>query len=80
MWGTGVNAEVKRLLLAVIFRHGAQWVQLRTDERNGRSAAAIRKLDATDLGLRQEHLMRRDGTRRLSRIFRLYPRGPSMPA
>ena len=62
VWGTGVNAEVKRLLLAVIFRHGAQWVQLRTDERNGRSAAAIRKLGATELGLRTEHLVRRDGT------------------
>jgi pantetheine-phosphate adenylyltransferase len=71
VWGTGVNTEVKRLLLAVIFRHGAQWVQLRTDERNRRSAAAIRKLGATDLGIRQEHLVRRDGTRRRSRIFRL---------
>lgn len=46
--------EVKRLLLAALFQHGAQWVQLRTDERNGRSAAAIRKLGAADLGLRQE--------------------------
>lgn len=71
VWGTGVNTEVKRLLLAVIFRHGAQWVQLRTDERNGRSAAAIRKLGATELGIRSEHLVRRDGTRRRSRIFRL---------
>jgi RimJ/RimL family protein N-acetyltransferase len=79
VWGTGVNSEVKRLLLAVIFRHGAQWVQLRTDERNGRSAAAIRKLGATDLGIRQEHLVRRDGTRRQSRIFRLDRPGPSMP-
>jgi N-acetyltransferase len=80
VWGTGVNTEVKRLLLAVIFRHGAQWVQLRTDERNGRSAAAIRKLGATDLGIRQEHLVRQDGTRRRSRIFRLDRPGPSMSA
>jgi RimJ/RimL family protein N-acetyltransferase len=71
VWGTGVNPEVKRLLLAVLFRHGAQWIQLRTDERNGRSAAAIRKLGATDLGLREEDLVRRDGTRRQSRIFRI---------
>ncbi len=76
VWGKGVNTEVKRLLLAVIFRHGAEWVQLCTDERNRRSAAAIRKLGATDLGIRQEHLIRRDGTRRLSRIFRI---DPSMP-
>ncbi|MEP7179820.1 MAG: GNAT family N-acetyltransferase [Pseudonocardiales bacterium] len=80
VWGTGVNTEVKRLLLAVIFRHGAQWVQLRTDERNGRSAAAIRKLGATELCIRQERLVRRDGTRRQSRIFRLDRPGPSMPA
>jgi RimJ/RimL family protein N-acetyltransferase len=70
-WGTGVNTDVKRLLLAVIFRHGAQWVQLQTDERNGRSAAAIRKLGATELGIRSEQLVRRDGTRRRSRVFRL---------
>jgi RimJ/RimL family protein N-acetyltransferase len=80
VWGTGVNTEVKRLLLAVIFGHGAQWVQLRTDERNGRSAAAIRKLGAADLGIRQEHLVRRDGTRRRSRIFRLGGPGPPRPA
>jgi N-acetyltransferase len=71
VWGTGVNTDVKRLLLAVIFRHGAQWVQLQTDERNARSAAAIRKLGATELGIRSEHLVRRDGTRRRSRVFRL---------
>ena len=77
VWGTGVNTEVKRLLLAVIFRHGAQWVRLRTDERNGRSAAAIRKLGATDTGIHEEHLVRRDGTRRRSLIFRLDRPGPS---
>ncbi len=79
-WGTGVNTEVKWLLLAVIFRHGADWVQLCTDERNGRSAAAIQKLGARELGIRQENLVRRDGTRRRSRIFRIERPGPSMPA
>lgn len=71
VWGTGVNAEIKRLLFGVLFRHGAEWIQLRTDERNGRSAAAIRKLGAADLGVHQDHRIRRDGTRRRSRIFRL---------
>ena len=71
VWGTGLNAEVKRLLFAVIFGHGAQWIQLRTDERNGRSAAAIRKLGATDLGVHPDRQIRRDGTRRSSRMFRL---------
>jgi RimJ/RimL family protein N-acetyltransferase len=77
VWGTGVNTEVKRLLLAVIFRNGAEWVQLRTDERNGRSAAAIRKLGATDLGIREEPFVRRDGTPRQSRIFRVARPGVS---
>lgn len=71
VWGSGVNPAVKRLLLEVIFHHGAEWVQLRTDERNGRSAAAIQKLGATELDRRDEDVVRRDGTRRRSRIFRV---------
>lgn len=72
-WGTGLNGRVKRLLLAVLFDEGAEWVQFRTDERNARSAAAIRKLGATDLGVHQDHRVRRDGTVRRSRMFRLSP-------
>lgn len=71
VWGTGVNAAVKRLLFDAIFGHGAEWIRLRTDERNGRSAAAIRKLGATDLGVQPDHRIRRDGTRRQSLMFRL---------
>lgn len=77
VWGTGVNTEVKRLLLAVLFDQGAQWVQLRTDERNRRSAAAILKLGASELGIRQEGHVRRDGSVRRSRIFRLNRPGPA---
>ncbi|GAB3196799.1 hypothetical protein GCM10027062_06880 [Nocardioides hungaricus] len=71
VWGTGVNARAKRLLFAAVFAQGAQWVQLRTDERNGRSAAAIRKLGARDLGVHQDHRVRRDGTQRRSLVFRV---------
>ena len=71
VWGTGVNATVKRLLFDAIFDYGAEWIQLRTDERNGRSAAAIRKLGATDLGVHPDHRIRRDGTRWQSLMFRL---------
>jgi RimJ/RimL family protein N-acetyltransferase len=71
VWGSGVNAAVKRLLFDAIFDYGAEWIQLRTDERNGRSAAAIRKLGAIDLGIRQDHRIRRDGSRRNSLMFRL---------
>lgn len=70
-WGTGVNTRVKQLLIDKIFEQGARWIQFRTDERNGRSAAAIRKLGAVDLGVHQDHRVRRDGTRRASRIFRI---------
>lgn len=71
VWGAGVNIRTKRLMLNAIFAQGAQWVQLRTDERNGRSAAAIRKLGARDLGLHQNQRVRRDGTQRTSRLFRI---------
>jgi RimJ/RimL family protein N-acetyltransferase len=71
VWGTGVNAAVKRLLFDAVFDYGAEWIRLRTDERNGRSAAAIRKLGATDLGTQPDHRIRRDGTRRQSLMFRL---------
>ncbi|OFE15551.1 hypothetical protein BA895_22560 [Humibacillus sp. DSM 29435] len=71
VWGTGCNAISKRLLFEMIFTQGAQWVQLRTDERNHRSAAAIRKLGARDLGLHQDVRIRRDGTQRRSHLFRV---------
>ena len=70
-WGTGVNHRTKRLLFTVLFAQGAQWIQLRTDERNGRSAAAIRNLGARDLGTQQDDRVRRDGTRRRSLLFRI---------
>lgn len=72
-WGTGVNTQCKRLLFDALFVRGAQWIQLRTDERNGRSAAAIAKLGTRDLGTHPDTRVRRDGTRRRSRIFRVDP-------
>jgi RimJ/RimL family protein N-acetyltransferase len=79
VWGTGVNTTVKRLLLKVIFAHGAEWIQLRTDARNGRSAAAIQKLGAIELAIRQERFLRPDGTPRQSRIFRIERPGLPTP-
>jgi RimJ/RimL family protein N-acetyltransferase len=77
-WGTGLNGAIKQLLLDVVFAQGASWVQLRTDERNGRSAAAIRKLPGVrELGLREDVRTRRDGSRRRSLLFRIAnPAGP----
>ncbi|MDF0528946.1 GNAT family protein [Tsukamurella sp. 8F] len=73
VWGLGLNARAKGLMLAAAFDAGARWVQLRTDERNGRSAAAILKLPgAVEREPRLEpHIVRRDGTTRTSRVFRI---------
>jgi RimJ/RimL family protein N-acetyltransferase len=73
VWGTGLNGAVKRLLIARAFDSDAAWIQFRTDERNHRSAAAISKLGARDLGIRQDVRVRRDGSVRRSRFFRLEP-------
>jgi RimJ/RimL family protein N-acetyltransferase len=73
VWGSGLNGVVKRLLIAPAFEQGAAWIQFRTDERNTRSAAAILKLGADDLGVRQDTLVRRDGSVRRSWFFRLHP-------
>lgn len=70
-WGTGVNSRVKRLMIDVAFSSGASWIQLRTDERNARSAAAIAKLGAVPVGTLQEDWIRPDGSRRTSLMFRL---------
>jgi len=76
MWGSGVNGAAKALLIEACFAAGATSIYFRTDERNHRSAAAIRKLGARDLGIRQDTRTRRDGTVRRSRFFRLDPPGP----
>ncbi|TWS22976.1 GNAT family N-acetyltransferase [Tsukamurella sputi] len=72
-WGSGVNAVVKSAMIDASFEAGAQWVQFRTDERNGRSAAAILKLPgAVELSPRLEpEKIRKDGTVRTSRMFRI---------
>lgn len=73
LWGTGVNTAVKQVMLAAAFGAGAQWVQLRTDERNARSAAAILKLPGVvEIESRVEpQWIRADGTVRTSRMFRV---------
>lgn len=71
VWGTGVNKQAKGLLFAAVFAAGAEWILLRTDERNARSAAAIRRLGARALGVHQDSRVRRDGTRRRSLLFRV---------
>ncbi|CAM3527394.1 GNAT family N-acetyltransferase [Tsukamurella ocularis] len=72
-WGSGVNTVVKAAMLGAAFDAGAQWVQFRTDERNGRSAAAILKLPGAveRSPLLEPDKIRKDGSVRTSRLFRI---------
>jgi RimJ/RimL family protein N-acetyltransferase len=69
-WGTVVNPEAKFLLLRHAFDDwGAIRVQLKTDLKNLRSQAAIKKLGAKEEGVLRRHRFRRDGTIRDSVIY-----------
>ena len=54
--GTAVNPEAKLLLLENAFACGYHRVELKTDARNARSRAAIRKLGATEEGTLRGHI------------------------
>lgn len=69
VWGTAVNPECKRLLLADAFGHGFGRVSLRADARNDRSRAAILKLGATLEGTLRRDARRADGTWRDALAF-----------
>jgi RimJ/RimL family protein N-acetyltransferase len=67
---TAANTEAKRLLLAHAFEAmGAQRVQLRCDERNLRSAAAIERIGAVREGVIRSMVILRDGHRRNAVVF-----------
>lgn len=61
--GTVVNPECKYLLMQHAFEEwGAKRVQLKTDDKNAHSQAAILKLGAKFEGRLRNHRIRRDGT------------------
>jgi RimJ/RimL family protein N-acetyltransferase len=63
--GTAVNPEAKLLLFANAFETALyRRVELKTDARNARSRAAIRKLGATEEGIFRSHMWLPDGQRR----------------
>jgi RimJ/RimL family protein N-acetyltransferase len=67
---TQVNTEAKRLMLAHCFEDlGCARVELKTDSRNLRSRAAIRRIGASEEGTLRSHLRRADGTLRDSVFF-----------
>lgn len=71
-WRTPVNTEAKLLQLTHAFEKlGAVRVQLKTDERNARSRAAIARLGATFEGILRKYQRRHDGYVRNTAIFSL---------
>jgi N-acetyltransferase len=70
VWGAGVNADCKRLLLGHAFDDcGFGRVKLQTDAANKRSQAAIARLGAVREGVLRRHARRADGTFRDSVIY-----------
>ena len=70
VWGSFVNPETKLLLLQYAFETlYVNRVQLKTDMRNARSRAAIKKLGATEEGILRQHMILEDGFVRDTVIF-----------
>ncbi|MEM0929723.1 MAG: GNAT family N-acetyltransferase [Pseudomonadota bacterium] len=72
VWGTGLNQEVKRLMLAHAFQSYDR-VQFKIGETNYRSRIAIERLGATRI--RDTHLSQYQGKRVLHLIYRLTREG-----
>ncbi|MFH8491025.1 GNAT family N-acetyltransferase [Streptomyces longisporoflavus] len=59
---TGINTEVKHLLLSLAFdQWGVHRISLHTDVRNTRSRIAIERLGASFEGIRRAHFLAADG-------------------
>lgn len=70
VWRTRVNTECKYLLLKYCFEElKFHRVQFKTDVRNKRSRAAIKRLGATQEGISRKHMLLPDGYVRDSVIF-----------
>jgi len=69
-WGKGVNTEAKLLLLEYAFQSlQCARVELRTDQRNTRSRAALTKLGAAEEGMLRSHEITAHGVRRNTVVF-----------
>jgi RimJ/RimL family protein N-acetyltransferase len=70
VWRTAINTEVKYLQLRHAFEVLGAWrVQLKTDERNARSRAAIARLGASFEGILRKYQVRHDGFIRNTAMF-----------
>lgn len=69
-WHTGANAEAKLLQLTYAFETlGCIRVDFDTDERNGRSRAALEALPARFEGVLRDYSIAADGSRRSSAFY-----------
>jgi N-acetyltransferase len=65
LWGTGVNAEAKLLMMTYAFEQlGCLRVEFKTDASNERSRAALAALPAEFEGVHRKHQVVRGGERR----------------
>jgi RimJ/RimL family protein N-acetyltransferase len=70
VWGTGLNAHCKFLLLQFAFdQMEFKRVEFRADNDNKRSIAAMQKIGCTVEGVLRNHLPKPDGTRRDSIVL-----------
>jgi RimJ/RimL family protein N-acetyltransferase len=70
VWGTGLNAHCKFLLLQFAFEQmNLIRVEFRADNDNKRSIAAMQKIGCKVEGILRSHLPRPDGTRRDSIVL-----------
>lgn len=70
VWGTGLNAHCKFLLLQFAFEQmNLKRVEFRADNDNKRSIAAMQKIGCKMEGILRSHLPRPDGTRRDSIVL-----------
>lgn len=69
VWGSGVNADAKRLLLGTAFTHGFERIRLQTDVLNVRSRAAIERIGAQEEGVLRHVQRRADGSWRDTVIY-----------
>lgn len=68
--GTAFNPEMKLLMFAYAFETlGCVRVQLKTDARNARSLAAMRRLGFTEEGTLRRHLLTHEGVHRDTVFF-----------
>lgn len=70
-WGTGANLRVKRIMVDVARENGCSGVVLRADDADRRANKAIARLGAEYTHKCVEQMLRPDGSRRVSRLYRL---------